>query len=158
MILSLSTISLDFIKDLSYTKSKNVWCNVLRLDDMHASLPSLEYKSPPSLTLFCLLFEAFLIFLCRLIRVLAIHSIVNAVPIMGCPRWLLLQLFTKHDCAPKCGVTWFIMNELNQSFIFWILLRIVLLLIVCIVPTLIKRFSICRSPSRLPISRELASS
>jgi hypothetical protein len=35
---SLSTISLEFIEDLSWNKSKNVWCNVWRLDNMHASL------------------------------------------------------------------------------------------------------------------------
>jgi hypothetical protein len=46
MILSLSIILLDFIEDLSCNKSKNVWCNVLRLDDIHASLPGLKYRSP----------------------------------------------------------------------------------------------------------------
>jgi len=56
----------------------------------------------------------------------------------GSPRWLLLSLFIKHECAPKCGVAWFITNELNRSFIFWIILRIVLSFIVRIVPTPIK--------------------
>jgi hypothetical protein len=98
---SLSTISLEFIEDLSWNKSKNVWCNVWRLDNMHASLLGLKYRSPPSLTLLCLLFEAFLVFLCHLIRVPAIHSILNVVSIVGCPRWLLLSLLTKHDRAPQ---------------------------------------------------------
>ena len=44
---SLSTISLEFIEDLSWNKSKNVWCNVWRLDNMHASLLGLKYRSPP---------------------------------------------------------------------------------------------------------------
>jgi hypothetical protein len=70
--------------------------------------------------------------------VLATHKAVSVVPILSCPWWLLLLLFIKHDCAPKCGVAWFIMNELNWSFTFWITLRIVLSLIVRIVPTPIK--------------------
>ena len=76
------------------------------------------------------------------VHVLVIHSTVNATPILGCLRLLLVSSFIKLDNPPKCGVDWFIMNKLNQSFIFWILLRIVLSLIVRIVPTLIKRFSI----------------
>jgi len=62
------------------------------------------------------------------------HSVVTAVPILGCLRWLLLSLFIKLDSAPKCGVAWFIM----KNFVSWILLRIVLSLIVCIMPTPIK--------------------
>ena len=86
----------------------------------------------------------------------AIHLAVNVVPILGYPRWLLLLLFIKHDHDLKCCVAWFIMNALNQSFIFWMLLRIVLSLIMHIVPTLVKRFSIvdlildCQSVMNLP--------
>jgi len=76
-----------------------------------------------------------------LIRVLASHSAVSVVLILGCPRQLLLSLFIKHDHAPKCGAAWFIMKELNKSFICWILSRIVLWLVVCILPIPIKRFS-----------------
>jgi len=45
MILSLSTNLLDFIEDLSVTITS--MCNALRLDDMHASLPDVKYRSPP---------------------------------------------------------------------------------------------------------------
>jgi hypothetical protein len=44
MILSLSIILVDFIEDFSVTIQK-IMCNVLRLDDMHASLPGLKYRS-----------------------------------------------------------------------------------------------------------------
>jgi len=60
--------------------------------------------------------------------------VVNAMPILGFPWWLLLSLFIKLDHAPKCGVTWFIMKD----FISWILLRIIIWLVVCIMPTPIK--------------------
>ena len=141
----------------------------------------------------------FILLIYRLIRVLAIHSIVSVVPILGCPQWLLLSLFIKHDhtskcgvawfimllaipnllcssdwlthsraslslkckCsahfglftmitiflfikhnhAPKCGVTWFIIKELTKSCISKFLSRIILCLAMCILPTLIKRFS-----------------
>jgi hypothetical protein len=140
-------------------------CNALRLDDMYASLPDLKYRSPPPplrcsiiTGCFCLLFKAFFILsMCWFIRVLAFHSDVSAVPILGYRRRLLLLLFIKLDPALKCGVAWFIMNELNQSFIFWILLRIVLSLIMRIEPTLIKRFSIvdlildCQLVMNLPL-------
>ena len=49
-----------------------------------------------------------------LIHVLAIHSVVSAVPILGCLRRLLLLLFIKLDSAPKCGVAWFIMKSLTD--------------------------------------------
>jgi hypothetical protein len=62
--------------------------------------------------------DFFVLLIHRLFRVLAFHSVVSVVPVPSYPRWLLLSLFIKHDCAPKCGVAWFIMNELNQSFIF----------------------------------------
>ena len=39
------------------------------------------------------------------------HSTVNAVPVLGYLRWLLLWLFIKLDNAPKCGVAWFIMKD-----------------------------------------------
>jgi hypothetical protein len=44
MILSLSTILLDFIEDLPVTITS--MCSALRLDDIHASLPYLKYRSP----------------------------------------------------------------------------------------------------------------
>jgi len=119
-------------------------CNVLRLDDMHAFLPDLEYRFPLlwcSIVIRCLCLHSeafFVLMIYQLIRVLAIHSAISVVSILGCPRWLLLSLFIKYECAPKYGVSWFIMNELNRSFIFWIIPRIVLSLIVRIVPTPIK--------------------
>jgi len=124
---------------------------------MHSYLV-LKYRPPSSmLHHYKVSSKDFFVFLIhRLFRVLAFHSIVSVVPIPGYPWWLLLSLFIKYDCAPKCGVAWFIMNQLNQSFIFWILLRIVLSLIMCIVPTLIKRFSSvilildCQSTTNLP--------
>jgi hypothetical protein len=45
MILSLSTILLDFIEDFLVTNQKYM-CNALRLDDMHVSLLNLKYRSP----------------------------------------------------------------------------------------------------------------
>jgi len=69
-----------------------------------------------------------------LIHVLAIHSVVNAVHILGYLRRLLLLLFIKLDSAPKCGVAWFIMKD----FLSWILLKIIFRLVVCIMPTPIK--------------------
>jgi hypothetical protein len=66
-----------------------------------------------------------------LIHVLAIPSVVSAVHILGCLRRLLLLLFIKLDSAPKCGVAWFIVKD----FLSWILLRIILWLVVCIMPT-----------------------
>jgi hypothetical protein len=69
-----------------------------------------------------------------LIHVLVIHSVVSAVPILGCLRRLLLLLFIKLDSVPKCGVAWFIMKD----FLFWIVLRIILWSIVCIMPSPIK--------------------
>jgi len=62
------------------------------------------------------------------------HSTVSAVPILGCLRRLLLSLFIKLHSAPKYGVAWFIMKD----FLSWILLRIILWLVVCIMPTPIK--------------------
>ena len=38
-------ILLDFFEDFPVTNEKYV-CNALRLDDMHASLPDLKYRSP----------------------------------------------------------------------------------------------------------------
>jgi hypothetical protein len=40
----LSSILLDFFKDVPETNKKYV-CNALMLDDMHASLPDLKYRS-----------------------------------------------------------------------------------------------------------------
>ena len=48
MILSLSTILLDFIEDLFLQQIKNI-CNASMLDDMHASLPDLKYRPPSSM-------------------------------------------------------------------------------------------------------------
>jgi len=62
------------------------------------------------------------------------------VPILGYLRWLLLSLFIKLDNTPKCGVAWFIIKERNKLFISWILWRLVLWLVVCILPIPIKRF------------------
>jgi hypothetical protein len=101
---------------------KNI-CNVLTLDDMHASLPDLKYRSPPLWCsiitgCLCLLFKAFFILsMYWLIRVLAFHSDVSAVPILGCPRQLLLSVVLKLDHASKCGVAQLIMKELNKSSI-----------------------------------------
>ena len=50
---------------------------------------------------------------------------------------IALVVYQALSC-PKCGVAWFIMKELNKSFISWILSRIVLWLVVCILPTPIK--------------------
>ena len=59
------------------------------------------------------------------------YSVVNTMPILGCLRRLLLSLFIKLDNAPKCGVAWFIMKDVLSL----ILLRIILWMIVCIMPT-----------------------
>jgi len=85
-------------------------CNVLMLDDMHASLSNLKYRSPPLRCsiitgCLCLLFKAFFIFsMYWLIRVLAFHSDVSVVPILGCLRRSLLSVVLKLDHASKCGV------------------------------------------------------
>jgi len=103
-------------------------CSALRLDDMHASLPDLKYMSPPlwwSIVIGCLCLHSkafFVLSMHWLICVLAFHSNASTMPILGCPRWLLLSLFIKLDSASKCGVVWFIIND----FLFWILLRIIL--------------------------------
>jgi len=108
--------------------------------DMHVSLPDLKYRSPPLwwfIILGCLCLHSKALFVLSmhwLIHVIAIHSAVSAVPILGCLRRLLLLLFIKLDSAPKCGVAWFIM----KNFLSWILLRIILWLVVCIMPTPIK--------------------
>jgi len=118
----LSPILLDYIEDFSGNKIKNI-CNVLTLDDMHASLPDLKYRSP-SLRCsiitgcLCLLFKAFFILsMYWLIRVLAFHSNISVVPILGSPRRLLLSVVLKLDHASKCGVARFIMKKLNKSSI-----------------------------------------
>jgi hypothetical protein len=80
-----------------------------------------EIQVPPLwciLTRLCLLFQAFIVLsMYWLIRVLAFHSDVRAVPLLGCPWRLLLSLLLKLDHASKCGVARFIMKELNKSFI-----------------------------------------
>ena len=117
---------------------KNI-CNVLMLDDMHASLSDLKYSPPSSMLhrhrvpLF-----AFQSLVCSSDALAhscdSYHSDVSAVPLLGCPRRLLLSLFIKLDSAPKCGVVRFIM----KIFLSWILLRIILWLVVCIMPIPIK--------------------
>ena len=95
----------------------------LKLDDMYVSLPDLKHRSPlfdvsSSQGAFFLLFKAFFILLMYwLIHVLAFHSDVSAVPIVGCPCRLLLLLLLKLDHASKCGVARFVIKELNKSFI-----------------------------------------
>ena len=117
-----SPILLDYIEDFSYNKIKNI-CNVLTLDDMHASLPDLKYRSPPLRCsiitgCLCLLFKAFFILsMYWLIRVLAFHSNISVVPILGSPRRLLLSVVLKLDHASKCGVARFILKEWNKSSI-----------------------------------------
>jgi hypothetical protein len=108
----------------------------------------LKYRSPPPLwcsiviRCLCLLSKAFFaLSMYWPVHVLVIHSTINAAPILGYLRWLLVSLFIKLDNAPKCGVAWFDIKELNKSFISWILSRIVLWLAVCILLALIKRFS-----------------
>jgi len=108
--------------------------------DMHVSLPDLKYRSPPSLMIHrprVPLF-AFQSLLCSFHALAhscdSHHSDVSAVPILGCPRQLLLSLFIKLNSAPKCGVAWFILKD----FLSWILLRIILWLVVCIMSTPIK--------------------
>jgi len=59
----------------------------------------------------------FVLLICQLICVLTLHSNVNAVPILGCPRRLLLSLFIKDDYASKCGVAWFIILLAIQNLI-----------------------------------------
>jgi hypothetical protein len=123
---------------------KNV-CNVLMLDDMHASLPDLKYRSPPLRCsiitgCLCLLFKAFFILSMHwLIRVLAFHLDVSAVPIMGRPWWLLLLLLLKLDHASMCDVAHFIhlLDSLQNCP-----------LIGCA----------CQRPLKLSINHELASS
>jgi hypothetical protein len=107
----------------------------------------LKYRSPPLwcsivIRCLCLLSKTFFaLSMYWLVHVLVIHSTVNAGPILDCLRWLLVSLFIKLDNAPKCGVVWFDMKELNKLFISWILSRIILWLAVSILPALIKRFS-----------------
>jgi len=105
MILSLSTILLNFIEDLPVTITS--MCSALRLDGMHASLPDLKYRSPPlwwSIVIGCpcLPSKAFFVLSMHwLICVLAFHSNASTMPILGCPRRLLLSLFIKLDSAPQ---------------------------------------------------------
>jgi hypothetical protein len=107
----------------------------------------LKYRSPPLwcsivIRCLCLLSKTFFaLSMYWLVHMLVIHSTVNAGPILDCLRWLLVSLFIKLDNAPKCGVVWFDMKELNKLFISWILSRIILWLAVSILPALIKRFS-----------------
>ena len=50
----------------------------------------------------CLLFKAFFILsMYWLIRVLPFHSDVSAMPILGCPRWLLLSIFSSLTMLPN---------------------------------------------------------
>jgi hypothetical protein len=116
----------------------------------------------------CLLSKAFSIllihWLIQVYRVPVLQSNVNVVSILSCPRRLLLSLFIKLDYALKYGVAWFIIKELNKSFISWILSRIVLWLVVRILPIIIKKFSSvdlilnCQSAMKLPLVETYSSS
>ena len=67
----------------------------------------------------CLLTKAFFALpMYWLIRMLAFHSNVSAVPISGCLRRLLLLLFIKLDSAPKCGVACSTYERFSPGF-FW---------------------------------------
>jgi len=59
---------------------------------------------------------------------------------------------------PKCGVVWFIMNELNQSFIFWTLLRNCSLIDCVHCANTHQEVFYYQPHPRLPISHELSSS
>ena len=94
MLLSLSTILLDPIRDFPVTIQTYVQMVFffLRLDDMHASLPYLKYRSPPFLMLHRHMVPLFASqsFLCSsdaLAHLCAGHySAVNTMPIPGCLR------------------------------------------------------------------------
>ena len=78
-------------------------CNVLTLDDMHASLPDVKYSPPlwwsTVIGYLCLHSKALLVLSMHwLIHVLAIPSVVSAVHILGCLRRLLLLLFITWLC------------------------------------------------------------
>ena len=116
----------------------------------------------------CLFFKAFSILLIHWLiwvyRVSVLHPNVNIVPILSCPRRLLLSFFIKLDYTLKYSVAWFIMKELNKSFISWILSKIVLWLVVRILPIIIKKFSSvdlildCQSAMKLPLVETYSSS
>ena len=137
---------------LQQNKIKNM-CNVLTLDDMHASLPDVKYRSPPSM----------------------IHR--HRVPLFANQSLLCSSHILAHSCASHplgckcsaqsrlsmtitalavyqawlCPLVWCCLihhEDLNRSFILCTILRIVIAWIVRIVPT----------PSWLSISHELASS
>ena len=119
-----------------------------RLDDMHASLPDLKYRSPPlwcSIVIGCLCLHSkafFVLPMHWLIHVLAIHSAVNAVPIPGCLRQLLLALFIKLDPAPSVVLLDSSWRIFSHGFVWelssdWLCAS-------------------CQYPSRLLISHELA--
>ena len=59
--------------------------------------------------------------------------------------------------SPKCGVVWFIMNEVNQSFIFWILLRNYSLIDCAHRANTHQEVFYCRPHPRLPSSHGLSS-
>jgi hypothetical protein len=118
----------------------------MKLDDMYAPLFGLNYRSPlfnvsSSQGVFVCIPKPSLFFWCTNWLIYVPNSNVCAMPILGYPWWLLLLLFIKLDNASKCGVAWFIMKELNKSFISRILSRLVLWLVVCILSIPIKRFS-----------------
>jgi hypothetical protein len=91
MILSLSTILLDFIEDFPVTNQKYV-CNALRLDDMYASLLDLKYRSPP---LRCPIIIGCLYLHSKAFFVLLIHQLIHvlaSLPLMirvQCPSWVV---------------------------------------------------------------------
>jgi len=124
--------------------------------DMHVYLPE-KYRFPNS-DAHLLAIRSLPFFLCRPIRVPAIHSIVNAMFIIGCPYWFLLSFaYQTWPCPPSVVLfdsSWMSLTNHSSSGLSW---EIVLSLIVCIVPTLIKRFFIinlildCQSVMNFPI-------
>jgi hypothetical protein len=117
-------ILLDFIKDFSCKIQKHL-CNALGLDDMHVLLPSLEYK-PPSLMLHHHRVSLFVIQSLLYFSYSPAHSsYLYANPPLKCKSNAHPGLFTMIIAfivrqawpCPKCDVTWFIMKELNKSFI-----------------------------------------
>jgi hypothetical protein len=138
---------LDLIKDFFSKKIQKHLCNALGFHDMHVSLPTLKYSLPSLMlhhhrvSLFAIQKPSQFFLIHQAIRVyciLVLYSNANAVPIPGCPQWLLLSLFIKPNHAPKvwcCLVhhkwVW------NNHSAYLILSRIVIWLAMCILPTII---------------------
>ena len=87
----------------SFCNKSQVCAMLWGLDDMHASLPDVKYRPPLwwSIVIGCLCLHSqafFVLSMHWLIHVLAIHSVVSAVHILGCLRRLLLLLFITWLC------------------------------------------------------------